>query len=332
MTAFARLAELHRGPALESLHHGVVAVADADGQLLFTRGDPDFVTFPRSSLKPFQAIALVESGAADALALTPAHIALACASHHAQDFQVAMVRDWLTRLELPESALVCGPALPHGQADMAAVLRGGGVPSRVFHNCSGKHCGFLTLARGIGAPSAGYDRPDHPTQRLFHAAFSELLGRDAAALPHGTDGCGLPALALPVSDMARAAARFASRRVAGAARAQAIGRILGAMAAHPDHISGRDQPTERLVRATGGRVVLKGGAEGFCLAFVPERGWGIAIKLADGASRAKMAVLVGVLAELGIIERDAAPGLMAQVETPILDSNGRQAGQLQVTL
>lgn len=332
MTEFARLAELYRGPALESLHHGVVAVADADGKLVFTRGDPDFVTFPRSSLKPFQAIALVESGAADASGLTPAHIALACASHHAQEFQVAMVRDWLTRLELPESALVCSPALPQGQADMAAVLCSGGGPSRVFHNCSGKHCGFLTLARGIGAPAEGYDRPGHATQRMFLDAFSELLGRDAAALPQGVDGCGLPALALPVADMARAAARFASQRVAGAGRAQAIGRILGAMAAHPDHISGRDLPTERLVHATGGRVVLKGGAEGFCLAFVPERGWGIAIKLADGASRAKMAVLVGVLAELGIIERDAAPALMARVEAPILESNGRQAGRLQVTL
>jgi len=332
MSSFTRLAEVHRGPALESLHHGVVAVADAEGRLVLTRGDPEFVTFPRSSLKPFQAIGLVESGAADALALTPAQIALACASHHAQDFQVAMVRDWLARLELPESALVCGPALPHGQGDMAAVLRAGGGPSRVFHNCSGKHCGFLTLARGIGAPSAGYERIDHPGQRLFLEAFSELLGRDAAALPHGVDGCGLPALALPVADMARVAARFSMARVAGAERRRAIGRILAALRDHPDHISGRDQPTERLVRATGGRVVLKGGAEGFCLAFVPERGLGIAIKLADGASRAKMAVLVAVLAELGIVERDAAPALMEAVEAPIQDSNGRAAGRLQVTL
>ncbi|MBR0655300.1 asparaginase [Plastoroseomonas arctica] len=332
MQPFARLALIHRGPAVESLHHGVVAVADAEGQLVLTRGDADLVTFPRSSLKPFQAIALVETGAADALGLTPAHIALACASHHAQDFQVAMVRDWLARLDLDERALVCGPALPHGQADMAAVLRSGGGPSRVFHNCSGKHCGFLTLARRIGAPSTGYELADHPGQRLFVDAFSELLGRDAAALPRGVDGCGLPALALPVAAMARAAARFAGVRVAGAERQRAITRILGAMRDHADHISGRDQPTERLVRATGGRVVVKGGAEGFCLAFVPERGLGIAIKLADGASRAKMAVLVGVLAELGIVKREAAPALMAAVEAPIRDSNGHEAGRIQVTL
>lgn len=329
---FAPLAEIHRGPCLESLHQGVVAVADASGALLLQRGDPEFVTFPRSSLKPFQAIALVESGAVDALGLTEAYIALACASHRAEGFQVAMVRDWLARLELPETALVCGPDLPRGEGDLGAVLRAGGGRSRVFHNCSGKHCGFLTLARRIGAPAAGYDAPTHPAQRLFLEAFSELLGRDAAALPRGTDGCGLPALALPVADMARAAARFAAAAVAGETRRTAIHRIQAAIRAHPDHLSGQDQPTSRIIRATEGRVLLKSGAEGFNLAFVPERGIGIAIKMADGGSRAKMAVLVAVLAALGLLTQDAAPALIEAVEDPIRDSNGRAAGRVEIVL
>ncbi|HEY4251120.1 MAG TPA: asparaginase [Roseomonas sp.] len=328
---FAPLAEIHRGPCLESLHQGVVAVADASGALLLTRGDPDFITFPRSSLKPFQAIALVESGAIDALGLTEAHIALACASHRAETFQSTMVRDWLARLDLPESALVCGPDLPRGEVELKAAFAAGGR-SRIFHNCSGKHCGFLTLSRRIGAPTAGYDDPVHPAQRLFLEAFSELLGRDAAALPRGTDGCGLPALALSVADMARAAARFAAAEVASDSRRAAIRRIQAAIRANPDHLSGQDQPTSRIIRAAEGRVLLKSGAEGFNLAFVPERGLGIAIKMADGGSRAKMAVLVAVLAELGLIARDAAPVLMDAVEDPIRDSNGRQAGAVRVTL
>lgn len=325
-----RLTEIRRGPVVESVHHGVAVVADAEGRLLHRWGDPDLVTFPRSSLKPFQAIPLVESGAADALGLTEEHIALACASHRAEGFQVALVRDWLGRLGLPESALVCGPDLPREEADMAALFRAGGGRSRVFHNCSGKHCGFLTVARRLGAPSAGYDDAAHPAQRLYLEALSELLGRDASALPVGRDGCGLPALALSVGDMVRAAARFAGARVASEGRRTAIRRIQAAIAAHPDHLSGRDQPTSLIVRATRGRVLLKGGAEGFLVAFVPERSLGIAIKVADGAARGKMGVLVRILDALELV--DDAAALEAAVEPPFSDSNGRPAGRIEIAL
>jgi L-asparaginase II len=330
--SFARLAEVWRGPCVESVHHGVAAVADATGRVLHAWGDPGFVTFPRSALKPFQAIGLVESGAADALGLGDEHIALACASHRAEDFQVALVRDWLRRLGLGEEALVCGPDLPRGAEDQAAWLRAGGGRSRVFHNCSGKHCGFLSVARRIGAPAAGYDDPAHPAQRLFLAAFSELLGRDAAALPRGVDGCGLPALALPVGDMARAAARHAAAAVASEPRRAAIRRIHAAMRVHPDHLSGRDQPTSRLIRATEGRVLVKGGAEGFVVAFVPDRGLGIAVKIADGASRAKMGVLATLLGRVGLLDATAAEALCEAVEPPVRDSNGRVVGRVAITL
>lgn len=327
---FVPLAEIHRGGIRESLHHGVAVVADAEGRTLLTWGDPSFVTFPRSSLKPFQAIPLVESGAADAAGLTEEHLALACASHSAEDFQVALVRGWLDRLGLGESALVCGPDMPRAQADQAAVWRAGGGPSRVFHNCSGKHCGFLTLARHIGAPMAGYDDPAHPAQRLYLDAFSELLGADAAALPRGVDGCGLPALALPVDRMAKAAARWAAAKVAGEARRTAIRRLQSAIRAFPDHLSGRGSATGRIVRATQGRVLLKGGAEGYVVGFVPERGLGIAVKLADGSARAKMGVFAAILGRLGLLE--AAESLAAAVEGEIRDSNGRPVGAIRVTL
>jgi L-asparaginase II len=327
---FVPLAEIHRGGHLESIHHGVAVVADAEGRILLSWGDPSFVTFPRSSLKPFQAIPLVESGAADAAGLTEEHLALACASHAAEDFQVALVRGWLERLGLTESALVCGPDLPRAPADQAAVWRAGGGRSRVFHNCSGKHCGFLTLARHIGAPVAGYDDPAHPAQRLYLEAFSELLGEDAAALPRGVDGCGLPALALPMRRMAQAAARWAAARVATEARRTAIRRLQAAIRAFPDHLSGRGSATGRIVRASGGRVLLKGGAEGYVVGFVPERGLGIAVKLADGAARAKMGVFAAILGRLGLVED--AERLAAEVEGEIRDSNGRPVGAIRISL
>jgi L-asparaginase II len=331
MDGFVRLAEIRRGGVVESIHHGVAVVADEEGRLLHAWGDPDFVTFPRSSLKPFQAIALVETGAADALGLSEEHLALACASHRAEGFQTALVRDWLRRLELSESALVCGPDLPRGEADLKAALCGGPGKSRIFHNCSGKHCGFLSVARKLGA-SLGYDDPAHPAQRLYLEALSELIGRDAASLPQGRDGCGLPALALSVADMARAAARYGARRVAAESRRAAIARLLAAIAKYPDHLSGRDEPTSRIIRATGGRVLLKSGAEGFCLGFVPERGLGIAVKVADGATRSKMGVLAHIIGELGLLDAEATAALEEAVEPRFSDSNGRPAGEIRIVL
>ena len=327
---FVPLAEIRRGGILESLHHGVAVVADADGRILQSWGDPSFVTFPRSSLKPFQAIPLVETGAADAAGLTEEHLALACASHSAEDFQVALVRGWLERLGLTESALVCGPDMPRSQADQAAIWRSGGDRSRIYHNCSGKHCGFLTLTRHLGAPVASYNDPAHPAQRLYLEAFSELLGQDAAALPRGIDGCGLPAIALPVDAMAKAAARWAAAKVATESRRTAIRRLQSAIRAYPDHLSGRDSATGKIVRATQGRVLLKGGAEGFVVGFVPDQGIGIAVKFADGAARAKMGVFAALLGRLGLV--DAADSLAEAVEGEIRDSNGNPVGSVVPTL
>lgn len=327
---FVPLAEIRRGGIVESIHHGIAVVADAEGRILQAWGDPAFVTFPRSSLKPFQAIPLVETGAADAAGLTEEHLALACASHSAEDFQVALVRGWLERLGLSENALVCGPDMPRSQADQAAIWRAGGDRSRIFHNCSGKHCGFLTLTKHIGAPVAGYGDPAHPAQRLYLEAFSELLGEDAARLPRGVDGCGLPALALPMQTMAKAAARWAAAKVATESRRTAIRRLQSAIRAYPDHLSGRGSATGKIVRATQGQVLLKGGAEGFVVGFVPEQGLGIAVKLADGAARAKMGVFAALLGRLGLT--DAADALAVAVEGEIRDSNGGIVGDTRVTL
>lgn len=323
------LARVWRGPVVESVHHGVVVVADTGGTLRHAWGDPGWATMPRSALKPFQAIALVESGAADAFGLTDEHIAMACASHHAQPFQVALVGDWLGKLGLTEDALVCGPALPRGLDDQTTAFAQGG-PRRIYNNCSGKHCGFLTLTKHIGAPVAGYADPAHPAQRMYLEAFSELLGEDAARLPRGVDGCGLPALALPMASMARGAARWAAARVATGSRRTAIRRLQSAIRAYPDHLSGRGSSTGRIVRASQGRVLLKGGAEGYVVGFVPEEGIGIAVKLADGAARAKMGVFAALLGRLGLV--DAAEALAQDIEGVINDSNGKPVGEVRVTL
>jgi L-asparaginase II len=327
---FAEFAQVKRGPVVESWHRGALAAVDFEGRILGTWGNPKLLSFPRSALKPFQAVALVESGAADAFGLTDAHIALACASHHAEPFQVALVEDCLARLGLSEAALVCGPALPSRTQDQAAALAAGGA-RRAFHNCSGKHCGFLTLARHLGG-DLNYADPAHPAQQMYLAVLSEFLGQDAAGLPRGVDGCGLPALAVPLHAMAAAIARFGIGQASTASRRAAVKRVRDAMLAHPDHISGTDTATSRVIRATKGRVLLKGGAEGYLLATAVDHGLGFAIKVADGGTRAKFGVLARALGHFGVLPTAESEALIAAVEPPITNSNGQVVGHVDITI
>ncbi len=327
-SSYVELAQVWRGPVLESTHRGAVVVSGPDGGIRHAWGDLGLVTTPRSALKPFQAIALVESGAADAYGLTDEHIAMACASHHAQPFQVALVGDWLAKLGLTESALICGPALPKGEADMASAFAHGG-PRRIFHNCSGKHCGFLTVAAHLGA-GLNYGDRDHPAQKLYMDVLSEFTRKDASAFACGTDNCGLPAVGLSMMDMARAAARMAAGMGTTAPRRAAVRRVLGAMAAYPDHLSGLDEATARLIRGTEGKVLVKGGAEGYVVGFAREYGIGVTVKVADGSSRGKMGTMVRAMARAGVIPYAIADDLVAAVEPPIADSNGNIVSTIEV--
>ncbi len=326
------LARVWRGPVTESVHHGVVVVADTGGTLRHAWGSAGWVNTPRSALKPFQAIALVESGAADALGLTDEHIALACASHHAQPFQVALLGDWLGRLGMTEDSLICGPAVPRGAEDIAAAYAHGG-PRRVFNNCSGKHCGFLSMAKHMGG-GHDYADPDHPAQRLYRDVLSEFTGLDADTLPQGGDGCGLPAIGVPMSAMAKAAARFGVGQAVSERRRAAVRRVANAMAAYPDHLAAKDSPTARMIRYTDGNVLLKGGAEGYLIACVRDRGLGIAIKVADGdaSGRAKMGVLARILGRVHALPTEEAELLIAAVEPALTDSNGREIGRLEIVV
>ena len=325
---YVELARVWRGGVLESTHRGAVAVANLGGGFRHAWGNVGNVTFPRSALKPFQAVALVESGAADAFGLTDEHIALACASHQAQPFHVALAQDWLAKLGLDESALLCGPALPQNPADIATAYGAGGA-RRIYNDCSGKHLGFLTVAKHLGTNSSYADR-DHPAQRIYLDVLSEYTGKDASAMPYGVDSCGLPAIALTVGDMAKAAARFGAGQGKTAARRAAVRRVLNAMTQYPDHLAGTDAPVARMIRGTNGEVLVKSGAEGYLLAFSRLSGHGVAIKMADGNARAAYGVLARVLARIGEVAPAEAERLIGEVVAPVKDSNGNVVGRVEI--
>jgi L-asparaginase II len=291
--------ELTRGGIVESIHHGAVAVADAQGQLVAAYGDPHLVTFLRSSAKPFQAIPLVESGAAEAFGLTPREIALACASHKGLDMHLETVTGMQQKIGVSESDLLCGVHPVEGFEPR---------PNR--HNCSGKHTGMLAQARHRDLPLADYLNPQHGIQQTILSAFAEIcaLRGDAATVIVGVDGCSAPNFAVPLVWAATAFARLADPDQLPAPRAAAIKTIFAAMTSHPEMVRGPGGFDTELMRLGSGRLVSKGGAEGYQgIGIAPgamgpgSPALGLALKIADGAGRAVQAVALEALRQLGVL-------------------------------
>lgn len=326
--SFVNMVEVWRGTLVESVHAGAAAVANADGKIVAGYGDTSLVTYPRSALKPIQAIALVETGAYDALRLTPRHLALACASHRGEPLHVDLATAWLNSLGLDQHALACGPDHPMDPVSAAQAVRDGHPEQRVYHNCSGKHCGFLTVSKHRGWALDSYAEIEHPAQQLYLDALSDALGRDARELEFGIDGCALPAAALPLEDMAAMMARYAANTIGTPSRRNAIAQIHDAMRAHPELISGTDQPNVQIGRVTQGRLIVKTGAEGFIMAYSPQQKMAAVLKIADGEQRARFPALIALLKSVGLMSADEVKQLARCAEPPVKNSVGAVVGRI----
>jgi L-asparaginase II len=298
------LVEIHRGDAIESWHRGALAVLNSAGETLVELGDTDRPIYPRSAIKPLQAIPLVESGAAQRFALGDAQISLACASHGGEPVHVQAVQDWLHRLSLDGNDLACG-AHPPSYAPAAAALLAQGQPATALHNnCSGKHTGFLTLASHLGAATDGYIERDHATQLAWRDTLRELADDDLSERPQGIDGCGIPLVGIPLHNMALAMARFADPRGLGPVRNEAVKRIQRALTNEPLMMAGTSRLCTETIRLTQGRALIKTGAEGVYTGAVPASGLGIALKIDDGNGRAANCVIAMVLKRFDVLHDD----------------------------
>lgn len=317
------LVEVTRGALVESIHRGSFAIMDASGALRLALGDIESPVYSRSSLKPMQAMPLVESGAADAFGLSDEEVALACASHSGEPMHTTRVAAWLARIGLGEGDLACGAHASRYEPVAEAMIRRGEKPTRLFNNCSGKHTGFLTVARHWDIATKGYEQPSHPVQRAVATTLSELC--DAGELPFGIDGCAAPNFATSLTQFARAAARMAAPDKLERQRAKAARRIVTAMVAHPELVSGTGRVCAILMRASQGRTAIKAGAEGFYAGWIPETGLGIAIKIDDGAGRAAETVIAALLDTLKLLDGSHAAQVI--LRAPILNTRGDVVGE-----
>ena len=277
----APVAVADRNGVVESIHQGIGAVVGPDAQLLLALGDPETEIYPRSSLKPFQAAAMVEAG----LDLPPRLLALVVASHSGEARHLEGVREILSMHGLGVDALANTPARPYGAAARAEARAAGVEPSRLQQNCSGKHAGMLATCVVNGWPTDGYLDPGHPVQQAIVATIERIGGRVAHV---GVDGCGAPTHVMSVVDAARALGTLA----------RSASSVTEAMSAHPLMVGGTDRDVSVWMEAVPG-LVAKDGADGVMVMAVPD-GTAVAFKIADGSGSARQAVTVEALRHLGV--------------------------------
>jgi L-asparaginase II len=319
------MAELWRGGLLESVHQGHAVICDAKG-VVEAWGNPEAVIFPRSSCKMVQALPLLESGAAAARGLTPAHLALSCASHQGAALHVGMAGKWIADLGLSEADLRCGSHEPYDRDERDRLVSGHEAPCQLHNNCSGKHSGFLTVTQHLKA-GAEYVELDHPLQKAIRAATEEVAEETVAGW--GIDGCSAPNFAVTLHGLARSMAKFAVAREGHGAREDAMVQLTCAMGAHPDLVAGEGRACTELMRAMGGRVAIKTGAEGVFVAIVPEKGIGIALKVLDGNSRASEAAIAHLLVRAGVLEA-AHPATVKRLAPVQVNCRGKETGLVRV--
>lgn len=318
------MVELWRGNLLESNHLGHAVICDAKG-IVEAWGDPSTVIFPRSSCKMIQALPLVESGAADAAGLTEAHLALACASHQGEHRHVDMAGRWLQSLGLGEADLRCGAQEPYDHSERDRLIKSDTSPCQLHNNCSGKHSGFLTVTKHLKA-GPEYLELDHPLQIAIKAATEEVTGE--ASFGYGIDGCSAPNFATTVAGLARAMATFASATDTGSARSRAMQRLTRAMATYPELVAGEGRACTELMRAMGGRVAIKTGAEAVFVAILPEQGLGMALKIVDGGGRAAEAAIAALLVRAGVLDADH-PATLRRLNAVQTNRRGLETGILR---
>ena len=326
MNDAVKLVELRRNGILESSHRGHAVICDGSG-VIAEWGNAAEVIFPRSSCKMFQALPLVESGAANEAALDETHLALACASHQGAHMHTDLAHDWLAGIGLGEPDLRCGPQKPDDKTTRALLRENMEAPCQLHNNCSGKHVGFLTLNKHIGG-GAEYVELDHPVQKAVRTAFEEMTG--APALGWGIDGCSAPNFTCEIGHLARAMAKMAAPESLGATRSLAAKRLVNAMIAHPMLVAGEARACTNLMKAAKGKAAVKTGAEGVFVAILPEHGIGIALKIEDGHSRASEAVIAALLARLGVVDPDD-PLVARYLHRPEINRRGLKVGEISVT-
>lgn len=313
---------VRRGSGIEARHKVSIAVVDSESIVTHFSGDSQMVTFTRSSIKPFQAIALLTSGAADHYGLTEKELALCCGSHNGSDEHRALAESILSKAGNSASDLQCGSHWPTGLRQKGAYPLADEDKDSLRNNCSGKHAGFLALCRHLDDDPTTYLETDSRTQTMVRQEMSQALGVDLDTAPSGIDGCSAPNYAIPLFRLGGGFARLAT------ATEGPLARIAGAMRAYPEMVSGEGRFDLALARTFPDNAICKVGAEALEVIAFRDQAIAVVVKVHDGSIRALSAACVAVLRELGLL-KDVNLSLLEKFTNPkVKNHRGASTGEI----
>jgi L-asparaginase II len=322
MTAFVPLLEASRGGTTECVHYGAIALADHQGHVLASCGDPHWITFTRSTLKALQALPFVQDDGPRAMGFSRQQVALLCASHSGEPMHVAQVQGILDMAGLTYRQLQCGCHVP-----MFVELGQAAPPyDERHHNCSGKHAGFLASCVHHGWPVESHLAADHPLQQAIRSHVARVVGLAPEALKMGVDGCSAPNYAMPLANLARGYARLASGE-ADPEFGASFALLADAMTAHPELVSGTGRNDLAFMRAGRGDFVSKAGADGVQVVASRSRRQAVAVKIADGSKVAVAAVTVAALDQAGWLDDEQRKALQPWRAATIASIKGAPVGE-----
>tara|TARA_B100000427_G_scaffold226923_1_gene190447 strand:+ start:410 stop:1387 length:978 start_codon:yes stop_codon:yes gene_type:complete len=296
-----KMVEVTRGGEIESFHQGVAILINSSGEILKEWGSSEKLIYPRSALKPIQSLNLYKDGIAEGLNISDKYIALTTASHHSESFHQKMIIEWLEKINLNEDNLTCGPDWPWNLDDKFEARRNFKKKSRMFHNCSGKHCGHLAVSKYKDLPVKNYNQNNHPLQKELINLIENLSGYKIKNI--GIDGCTLPNPLIPIKKFAYAMAQIADYNKLNE-NSNIAKRIFESCIKFPEITGGTNSTNCALTKLSKGKVFFKNGAEGVFVAIIPEQKSALVVKIDDGASRAAEVAIAGLISELKIIDEE----------------------------
>ena len=318
-----KMVEVTRSDCIESIHYGAAVLINSDGKILKEWGNSNLLIYPRSALKPIQSLNLYKEGVAEAMNLSDDLIALTTASHHAENIHQKMINNWLKKINLKEKHLSCGPSWPWNIKDQFKAHEKYKVKRKIFHNCSGKHCGHLAVSKYRNLPIKNYQHKDHLIQKELIILIEDLSKYKIKNI--GIDGCTLPNPLIPLKKFALAAAQLADYKKLGEHSVIAK-RIFDSCVKFSEITGGSKSINSILTKLSKGKVFVKNGAEGVFVAIIPEKKSALVVKIIDGTRRAAEVAIAGLLSDLKIINNDKIEKIKKR---PIKNSTGQIIGRIE---
>ena len=326
---YSVLIEDYRGGILENIHMGVICGINALGDVIYSVGDEKLMTFLRSAAKPFQAIPVIQNGVVEKFGLTPKEAALFAASQRGEDYHIEALESILHKTGIEEDQYFCSPSYPLNEEPKAEYHRKQGEKRKLYHNCSGKHSGFLALSKLLGYETDRCWELGHPVQQLSLAAMAEMANYPKEEIGIGIDGCGFPVYAMPLQNIAQAYLKLACPDlIQNVQMRKAASKIAGYMNAHPKMIASHDFICSVLL--TDPNIVAKGGAKGvYGFALKKER-LSFALKVLDGSELVWPNIIASILEQIGYENGETIERLYALSPKEIENDNDAVVGARKI--